>query len=272
MLKILILRKNSIVFLGEYTGISWILFEHQIYHRLARNMEEFLILFLEDYEAVDNKQAMMEVRKVAKRVKKIIPIAILEKGGKDESGRVYNEEGVSSRETPVVYIIERGINKRYKLQGPITGERIEQFVHKWKAGKLKPTYKSAPVPERNDNSIKDIVGDTWNEIVIDNDKDVLVEWYAPGCHTCEQVEPYYRAIGERLKNNPNLVLGRIDSTSNEIEGLAVASTPSWKFFKNGKKNDPIPVYGCKSYGGILESLKNLVTHPWVEDAPKTEEL
>jgi len=46
------------------------------------------------------------------------------------------------------------------------------------AGKLEPQLKSQPIPETQDESVFNLVGKQFDEIVFDDSKDVFVEFYA----------------------------------------------------------------------------------------------
>ena len=43
-----------------------------------------------------------------------------------------------------------------------------------------------------------VVGKTFNEIVNDETKDVLIEFYAPWCGHCKSLEPVYKELGEKV--------------------------------------------------------------------------
>ena len=43
-----------------------------------------------------------------------------------------------------------------------------------------------------------VVGKTFNEIVNDPTKDVLIEFYAPWCGHCKNLEPIYNELGEKV--------------------------------------------------------------------------
>ena len=43
-----------------------------------------------------------------------------------------------------------------------------------------------------------VVGETFNDIVNDESKDVLIEFYAPWCGHCKNLEPIYNELGEKV--------------------------------------------------------------------------
>ena len=77
--------------------------------------------------------------------------------------------------------------KKYNHEGALSAEALLKFYEDYLEGKLQPFYRSEPIPESNNEPVKVVVGKTFNEIVNDNTKDVLVEFYAPWCGHCKQV-------------------------------------------------------------------------------------
>lgn len=59
-----------------------------------------------------------------------------------------------------------------------TYELLEEFARKVVNGDLESYIKSEPIPEQT-GDVKIVVGKNFEDIVNDNTKDVLIEFYAP---------------------------------------------------------------------------------------------
>lgn len=59
-----------------------------------------------------------------------------------------------------------------------TAERVAEMVNKFNAGELTPELKSAAIPASQDESVYEVVGKTFDEVVFDESKDVFIELYA----------------------------------------------------------------------------------------------
>jgi protein disulfide-isomerase A1 len=137
--------------------------------------------------------------------------------------------------------------KKFPMSGSLTdAANVETFLKDALAGNVKATLKSEePSPEDTAGDVTVLKGKSFQELVIDNDKDVLVKFYAPWCGHCKNIAPIWEELGTKLKDNENIVIAKMDSTANEIDvkGVDVKGFPTLMFFKGNDKKNP------KSYGG-----------------------
>ena len=89
--------------------------------------------------------------------------------------------GIGSTDFPSVWIISPVEDELYKYRysGELTSSGINSFIEDWRNLKLARHLKSAPVPEKNDKPLKEIVGRNFVEEVTDNDNWVLIKFYLP---------------------------------------------------------------------------------------------
>lgn len=87
---------------------------------------------------------------------------------------------------PAFAIQDTAKNQKFPFTGgDITAASIGKFVDDFVAGKVEPSVKSEPIPEKQDGPVTIIVAKNYEEIVMDDKKDVLVEFYAPWCGHCK---------------------------------------------------------------------------------------
>ncbi|KAI5617098.1 protein disulfide-isomerase A4 precursor, partial [Silurus asotus] len=150
----------------------------------------------------------------------------------------------SGEEVNVAILGEGG--KKYAMEPEeFDSDVLHEFVMAFKKGKLKPIVKSQPIPKNNKGPVKVVVGKTFDEIVMDTKKDVLIEFYAPWCGHCKKLEPEYLALAKKYKNEKNLVIAKMDSTVNDVahDAYKVEGFPTIYFAPSNKKQNPVQFSG-----------------------------
>lgn len=62
-----------------------------------------------------------------------------------------------------------------------------------------------------------LVGKNHDEFVLDETKDVLVEYYAPWCGHCKKLAPIWADLAKKTEGIENLIIAQMDATQNETE-------------------------------------------------------
>jgi len=123
----------------------------------------------------------------------------------------------------------------------LTVAGIQQFVQSVLDGSAKPHLMSDPVPEDwNAKPVKVLVGENFDSVAKDRTKNVIVEFYAPWCGHCKKLSPIWDELGDKFNDLPDVVVAKMDSTSNELEGLKISSFPTIMFFP--KDSDEVITY------------------------------
>ncbi|CAI7926628.1 unnamed protein product [Closterium sp. NIES-54] len=174
-------------------------------------------------------------------------------GSDSESQPVHEYFGTDPKETSVMGFFmgdeedpaSTAGGLKYRMKEAITEASIKAFAKSFIDGDLKPFYKSEPAPEKNDGPVTVVVGDTFEKIVLDESKDVLLEVYAPWCGHCKSLEPTYKKLGKRFASVDSVVIAKMDGTANEYPGLEVEGFPTIFFYPANKKSDPVKVQATK---------------------------
>ena len=182
--------------------------------------------------------------------------------------------GIKENELPSVRIADtRGDFKKYNMEGEINEKNILKFVEDWENKKLKPHLKTAEEPKENNGDVFVVVGKTFQKEVIDNDKDVMLLFYAPWCGHCKALHPKYEEVAKKLKEkNPKLRLAKIDATENEVESVSISGFPTVKFYPGDKKDKaPLDYNGDRSVDDIIKFIKTNAATKIIYEEEKKEE-
>lgn len=141
----------------------------------------------------------------------------------------------------------------------ITEKAIGSFLEEFVSGKIEPSIKSEPIPEKQEAGATVIVAKSYQDLVIDNDKDVLLEFYAPWCGHCKALAPKYDELAELYASSDKVVIGKIDATANDVPD-DISGFPTIKLFKAGAKDEPIEYSGARSVEALAEFVKENGSH------------
>ena len=128
------------------------------------------------------------------------------------------------------FLVEDKIIK-YKLANGLTTalakNDILRFVNDFFANKLVPFLSSQRTPvDWNAKTVKVLTAENFERVVYDPTKSVLVYIYAPfECKSCVDFEPVFEEVAEAFEQRDEIVLGKLDGISNELEAIPVPQFP-----------------------------------------------
>lgn len=179
------------------------------------------------------------------------------------------------KDDDTVHAVAFNDGKIYKMTEKFSVDNLEQFASDFNDGNLEPYIKSEDIPEDNSGPVKVVVGKNFDDIVNDETKDVLIEFYAPWCGHCKTLAPKYDQLGEKLEGNTDIVIAKMDATANDVpSNFAVSGFPTLYWVpmgKDGKKN-PVKYQGGREVKDFVEYIQKHSTNPVDITKKKKEEL
>lgn len=151
---------------------------------------------------------------------------------------------------------------------------LGSFFDDVKGGKIEKSIKSEPIPETNDEPVKVVVAKQFEEMVLQKDKDVMLEVYAPWCGHCKSFEPVYKEFAEKMKNVEHIVVAKMDGTANESshEEFEWAGFPTIFFVKAGTTT-PMKYESGRTIEDLMKFVKENSSKPIdLEGGDEKEEL
>ncbi|GFP96150.1 protein disulfide-isomerase [Phtheirospermum japonicum] len=119
--------------------------------------------------------------------------------------------GVKADDAPLL-IIQKTEGQKY-LKTKIEPDEMASWVKDY----------SEPIPQGSDDepAVKVVVADTFRDVVFSAGKNVLLEFYVPWCKYCEQLAPTLDEVAISLKDDPDVIVAKIDATTNDIGSVDI---------------------------------------------------
>ncbi|CAH9075996.1 unnamed protein product [Cuscuta epithymum] len=145
----------------------------------------------------------------------------------DEHKTLCSKYGVSGY--PTIQWFPKGSLEPKKYEGSRTIEALVEFVNS-EAG---TNVKVAATP----SNVVVLTAENFDEIVLNEKKNVLVEFYAPWCGHCKQLAPTYEKVATAFKLDEDVVIANLDSDKFKdlAEKYGVSGYPTLKFFPKSNK-------------------------------------
>merc|ERR1711915_635790 len=235
-------------------------FNHETAQKIFSGEVKSHFLMFSSAKADDHEEKLEKLRSLAKNNKgKMLFVTI--NTDEEDHKRILEFFGITEAELPTYRAIKLGEDMAKYKPADDAFENAEQFVSDFLEGKLKQHLMSQEIPEDWDKEgVKVLVGKNFQEVALNAEKDVLVEFYAPWCGHCKQLTPIWDELGEKYKDHETIVIAKMDSTANELEEVKVQGFPTIKLFKKGS-NEIVDYNGDRTVEGFSKFL---------EDPPKDQ--
>lgn len=159
---------------------------------------------------------------------------------------------LSLPEFPTFIIREPIKNLRYVFDTDtkmeISEENLFAFIESYRLGQLKSTIKSQPrdqLPPKN--PVMDVTALTFERIIMDPEKDVLLEYCTTWCGGCKQVRPVYEALAKLYacdeEVRDKVTIATLDIEKNDFVDRDILGIPWFKLYPKGRKGAPVTYCG-----------------------------
>ncbi|KAK7272139.1 hypothetical protein RJT34_28561 [Clitoria ternatea] len=225
-------------------------------------VDRHLLLF-----ATSNESAKLipVFQEAAKSFKGKLIFIYVETDNKDVGTAMVDYFGISNTGSGPKVLAFTGFfdGKKFLLDGELTVDKIKAFGEDFLEDKLKRFFKSDPIPKSNDGDVKIVVGKNFEEIVLDESKDVLLEIYSPWCEHCLTLVPIYNKLAKHLRGIDSLVIAKMNGITNEHPMAKTNGYPTLLFFPAGNKSsDPISFDEDRTVVDFYKFLKKHASIPF----------
>ncbi|RZF44763.1 hypothetical protein LSTR_LSTR000715 [Laodelphax striatellus] len=234
-------------------------------HRQRDNAQDFNTPLVVAYYAVDYTKNPKgtnywrnRILKVAKSFASKFNFAV---SAKDEFQHELNEFGYDyvPSEKPLVFARTKD-NKKYNMKEEFSVETFEEFLNELDAGNLEPYLKSEPIPDDNSGPVTVAVGKNFDEVVINNNKDTLIEFYAPWCGHCKKLAPVFDELGEKMKDE-DVAIVKLDATANDVPStFDLRGYPTLYWAPKDSKSSPIRYEGGRELDDFVKYIAKHATN------------
>lgn len=234
-------------------------------HRTMDSNEQFKTPLIVAYYKVDYTKNVKgtnywrnRILKIASTVKGKVNFAV---SNKDEFTSELTEFGFDyvAGDKPVV-AGRNDKNEKFVMKDEFSIEAFEKFVKDFIGKKLEPYLKSEAIPESQDGPVKIAVGKNFEDLVLKNDKDILVEFYAPWCGHCKKLAPIFDELGTALAEEDGIAIVKMDATANDVpQPFDVHGFPTLYWYPKDKSS-PVRYDGGREVDDFIKYIAKQATN------------
>jgi len=224
-------------------------------HRTVDNAREFkepLVSVYYDVDYVKNVKGTNYWRNRVMKVAQKFPglnFAICNKNDFQHEATEFGLD-VNIADKPLVAV--KSAKGKFVMKEEFDMPNLEKFLTAFSQNLLEAYLKSEPVPTEQ-GAVKVAVAKNFDELVVKNPKDVLVEFYAPWCGHCKKLTPIYDELGEKMAGT-NVEIVKMDATANDVPaGYDVRGFPTLFWVPSDTKK-PQPYNGGRELDDFVKFI------------------
>ncbi|WOO41645.1 thioredoxin [Rubellicoccus peritrichatus] len=105
--------------------------------------------------------------------------------------------------------------------------------------------------------IQNLTSDSFDSVVADSSKPVLVDFWAPWCGPCKAIAPILEELAEEMDQKVDICKVDVDNNAEIAGKFNIRAIPTILIFKNGEVADQ--VVGMTSKGDLQSKLEALAS-------------
>uniref|UniRef100_A0A0G4HWK3 Thioredoxin domain-containing protein n=1 Tax=Chromera velia CCMP2878 TaxID=1169474 RepID=A0A0G4HWK3_9ALVE len=164
---------------------------------------------------------------------------------------------------------EGGQRERMHVAEVLSPSVLESFVNNVLDGRVPQKLKGQPVPQTQTGPVYELVAETFEAVVMNEQLDVLVMMYAPFCGHSRRLEPLYLQVAERFAKFEHLLIARIDAYNNDrpsrVPGAELNGFPTIRLWPSKSKQAPVDFEGERDPEVIAEFIFSHSSKPMTRD-------
>ncbi|XP_013871145.1 protein disulfide-isomerase A6 isoform X2 [Austrofundulus limnaeus] len=215
-----------------------------------------------------------EWKKAATALKGIVKVGAVDADQHKSLGGQYGVRGF-----PTIKIFGANKNKPEEYQGGRSSQAIvdgamnslRSLVKERLSGRSGGSgysKQSGGAGEGNKKDVVELTDDNFDKTVLDSDEVWMVEFFAPWCGHCKNLEPEWTAAATAVKEQTKgrVRLGAVDATVHQVisSRYGIRGFPTIKIFRRGE--EPEDYQGGRTRGDIIEKAMDL----FADNAPAPE--
>nr|CAG4649231.1 EOG090X0438 [Scapholeberis mucronata]SVE93541.1 EOG090X0438 [Scapholeberis mucronata] len=178
---------------------------------------------------------------------------------KDDFQQELNEYGLEYINDDKPRVTARDANgRKFVMKDAFSIESFEKFLKDVKDEKLEPYMKSEPIPD-NTTPLKTAVAKNFDEVVTNNGKDTLIEFYAPWCGHCKKLGPVFEEVANALKDE-DVAIVKMDATANDVPSkFEVRGFPTLYWLAKDDKGNHVRYEGGREKDDFIKYIAKHAT-------------
>jgi len=224
-------------------------------HRTVDNAREFkepLVTVYFDVDYVKNVKGTNYWRNRVMKVAQEFPELNFAICNKNDFQHEATEFGLDTNIADKPLVAIKAKSGKFVMKDAFDMPNLKKFLTAFSQNLLEAYMKSEPVPTEQ-GPVKVAVAKNFDELVVQNPKDVLVEFYAPWCGHCKKLTPVFDELGAKMEGT-NVDIVKMDATANDVPpGYDVRGFPTLFWVPSDTKK-PTPYNGGRELADFVKFI------------------